>query len=73
MKQTNCPNCGSPIMAEKCPYCGTLFYDFAVLDADEPFYLKIKHKGKIYIMNRENNSIRKVGRRLCNARSSYYP
>lgn len=24
-KTTNCPNCGAPITAMKCPYCGTDF------------------------------------------------
>ena len=23
--QTNCPNCGAPIISEECPYCGTNF------------------------------------------------
>ena len=42
----NCPNCGAPydIKLNKCPYCGTSYYDFSALDltGDEPFYLKIK-------------------------------
>lgn len=44
---TNCPNCGAPITSEKCPYCGTLFYDFSCIDIQEPTYLKIKHNGHI--------------------------
>lgn len=43
----NCPNCGAPITAEKCPYCGTLFYDFSTIEVGKPSYIKIKHKGKI--------------------------
>lgn len=23
---TNCPNCGAPIVADQCEYCGTVFY-----------------------------------------------
>lgn len=45
----NCPNCGAPIESEKCPYCGTVFIDFACVDADEPFYMKIKSQGKIFL------------------------
>lgn len=25
MKETNCPNCGAPIVGSKCEYCGTAF------------------------------------------------
>ena len=46
----NCPNCGAPIEAEKCPYCGTMLLDFAAMDADQPFYMKVKQGGKIYIL-----------------------
>ena len=46
----NCPNCGAPIETEKCPYCGTVFLDFAAMDADRPFYMKVKQHGKIYIL-----------------------
>ena len=46
----NCPNCGAPIEAETCPYCGTVFLDFAAMDADQPFYMRVKHDGKIYIL-----------------------
>ena len=46
----NCPNCGAPIEAETCPYCGTVFLDFAAMDSDQPFYMKVKQHGKIYIL-----------------------
>lgn len=52
MKQKNCPNCGAPydINKNKCPYCGTSYYDLSALDlsSNEPCYLKIKinHEGK---------------------------
>jgi len=46
MNNSNCPNCGAPydISLNKCPYCGTSYYDLSALDltAREPFYLKIK-------------------------------
>ena len=46
MIQRNCPNCAAPYNVElnKCPYCGTSYYDLSALDltAREPFYLKIK-------------------------------
>ena len=45
----NCPNCGAPIESEQCPYCGSIFIDFACLDADKPFYIKVKHDEKIVI------------------------
>lgn len=46
MSKRNCPNCGAPydINLNKCPYCGTSYYDLSALDftTHEPFYLKIK-------------------------------
>ena len=46
MRNRNCPNCAAPydINFNKCPYCGTSYYDLSALDltAREPFYLKIK-------------------------------
>lgn len=46
MNQRNCPNCAAPydIALNKCPYCGTSYYDLSALDltGHEPFYLKIK-------------------------------
>ena len=46
MNQRNCPNCAAPydVDLNKCPYCGTSYYDLSALDltAQEPFYLKIK-------------------------------
>lgn len=24
---TNCPNCGAPVVADQCEYCGTVFRD----------------------------------------------
>lgn len=44
-----CPNCGAAIEGEKCSYCGTLFIDFACIDARKPFYLKIKNSGTVFV------------------------
>lgn len=45
-KGKNCPNCGAPysLESDKCPYCGTLYYDLTAINFDEqtPFFLKIK-------------------------------
>lgn len=48
MKTYNCPNCGAPINNEKCPYCGTAIIDFACIDVEKPFYMKIRKNGKVY-------------------------
>ena len=46
MKGRNCPNCGAvyEIDKNKCPYCGTSYYDMSAIDFTngEPFYLKIR-------------------------------
>lgn len=47
-KQNNCPNCGAAITEEKCPYCGVLFYDFAAMEMDKPFYIKFRSGPKVY-------------------------
>lgn len=46
---TNCPNCGSPIVSDKCEYCGTTFYDFASLEIGKPAYIKIRYNGQPFI------------------------
>ena len=46
MRRRNCLNCGAPydIDKNKCPYCGTSYYDMSAVDFEsgEPFYLKIR-------------------------------
>ncbi len=46
MNKKNCPNCAAPydIQLNKCPYCGTSYFDLSSIDLTlrEPFYLKIK-------------------------------
>lgn len=48
---TNCPNCGAPITAEKCAYCGTVILDFAAIQVGAPSYVKFK-LGDTYICTR---------------------
>lgn len=45
--ELNCPNCGAPITGEYCPYCGSVFYDWAALDVNEPKYIKFKLGSKV--------------------------
>lgn len=45
MTRHNCPNCGAPITETECPYCGTVFYDFATLDSDKPTYIRMNWHG----------------------------
>lgn len=47
----NCPNCGAPITAEKCQYCGTVFLDFSAIQVGAPSYVKFK-MGDTYIITR---------------------
>ena len=44
----NCVNCGAPIdyEQEKCPYCGTYYYDLTTMTIGEAAALKIKVPGK---------------------------
>ena len=46
--QTNCPNCGAVMQTDKCDHCGTILYDFACLDADQPFFIKIKRGNTVH-------------------------
>ena len=45
----NCPNCGAPIESTQCPYCGTVFYDFSVIDVEKPSYIRLKYKDNVMI------------------------
>ena len=42
MNSYNCPNCGAPITTDVCQYCGTVFLDFAAIQANKPSYIKFK-------------------------------
>lgn len=47
MASKNCPNCAAPydVSLNKCPYCGTSYFDLSAIDiySTEPFYLKLKN------------------------------
>lgn len=53
-RQYKCPVCGAPVDGYKCEYCGCVIYDFALIDTDQPTYLRMRIKnpsdGKDYIM-----------------------
>lgn len=57
----NCPNCGAPydIDLNKCPYCGTSYFDMSAIDFEnrEPFYLKIKINNMIVTQLMRPNDI----------------
>ena len=47
----NCPNCGAPIQTDVCPYCGSVFLDWACFDVKTPTFVKIKNQyGHIVLM-----------------------
>ena len=48
-EKLNCPNCGAVINSVICPYCGSVFYDFANIDTDKPSYLRMKIRDKLYV------------------------
>lgn len=52
MTNYNCPNCGAPINAWQCPYCGTVIHDFVNMDFEghTPTYLRMKVGGKSMVM-----------------------
>ena len=48
-KQLNCPNCGAPIIGDKCEYCGAMFIDTVHIDGHKPMYIKFKYEDQILI------------------------
>ena len=56
MKDRNykCPVCGASVEGYKCEYCGCVIYDFALIDTDQPTYLRMRIRnsgdGHDYIM-----------------------
>ena len=42
MNSYNCPNCGAVITKDVCDYCGTVFLDFAAIQASKRSYVKLK-------------------------------
>lgn len=54
----NCPNCGAPIQNDICPYCGSVFLDWATFDVRKPTFVKIKdHWGNIRLLKLGTGSI----------------
>ena len=53
----NCPNCGAPVTSEKCPYCGTLFYDFSAIEVGKPCFLKIKWGNNIMLVKAATKNV----------------
>lgn len=45
----NCPNCGAPVIKEKCPYCGTIIYDFANIAINKVSYLRMNFFGSLCV------------------------
>lgn len=56
MKELNCPNCGAPITDVTCPYCGTVFYDFATIRDDKPTYIRIKFNDDYLVWRAKMNT-----------------
>lgn len=54
MMERNCVNCGAVIEshADKCPYCGTSYFDFTNVDVGnhKPVVLKLAYNGKIFAL-----------------------
>ena len=53
-RQYKCPVCGAPVEGEKCEYCGCVIYDFALIDFNNPCYVRFKLpniNGHEYIMS----------------------
>lgn len=53
MKNKNCPNCAAPYDPNliKCPYCGTIYFDFPALDVDNhtPVWLRFKKNNNLIL------------------------
>ena len=47
----NCPNCAAPIESDICPYCGSVFLDWASFDMKRPTFVKVfDHNGNLNLM-----------------------
>lgn len=44
----NCPNCAAPIQDDICPYCGSVFLDWAAFDVKRPTFVKIKDRNGMF-------------------------
>ena len=55
----NCPNCGAPIQNDICPYCGSVFLDWAAFDITKPTFVKVRDlQGQILLMRLSTPNIR---------------
>ena len=41
MSIKNCPNCGAPVVSNKCDYCGTYIFDFSQISMGEPCWISV--------------------------------
>jgi hypothetical protein len=42
MKETNCPNCGAPIVGSKCEYCGTVFASHDTTSSSSEQWIRVE-------------------------------
>jgi hypothetical protein len=61
--ELNCPNCGAPITGEYCPYCGSVFYDWAALDSNKPKVIPGR-AGKLDLIIKLPYVVKKGGRHV---------
>lgn len=57
MERANCPNCGAPIESERCPYCGTIIYDFANLELGKDCWIRLKVGNDLRVFKARVNRI----------------
>lgn len=54
MSITNCPNCGAPVVSNKCDYCGTYIFDFSQIKMGEPCWVSVElgdgHKRLLHVI-----------------------
>jgi hypothetical protein len=54
MSITNCPNCGAPVVSNKCDYCGTYIFDFSQIKMGEPCWVSVDlgdgHKRLLHVI-----------------------
>lgn len=41
MSIKNCPNCGAPVVSNKCDYCGTYIFDFSQIKMGEACWISV--------------------------------
>lgn len=55
----NCPNCGAPIQNDICPYCGSVFLDWAAFDISRPTFVKVRDsQGRFLLMKVKTPHVR---------------